>query len=145
MESLCGEGRSKEGRQGGHPGFPLGMGWRPPPSPSSSRWRRLRGCGPLSLTGPFHSPAGLPLHGPRSWSQAQAGWHLPHPSPSGPVDEERRPPPYPHPHKKFRSSTANLKPPALSDPHSSPWATDPSRVNAALDFKNKNLKIPTQR
>ena len=34
MESLCGEGRSKEGRQGGHPGFPLGMGWRPPPAPA---------------------------------------------------------------------------------------------------------------
>ena len=56
----------------------------------------------------------------------------------------KRDAPRAHPRRKSRRSAADLKPPALSDPHSSPQATDSSGANTALDFKNKNLKIPTR-
>ena len=146
MEPLCGEGRSEEGRQGGHPGSPLGMCWRPPPPPrghSSSGWRSYAGAGPFlsqTLSTPLQaSPTTVPAAGARP-RQDGIFPTLPHLA-SG----TKRDAPRAHPRRKSRSSAEDLKPPALSDPHSSPQATDSSGANTVLDFKNKNLKIPTPR
>ena len=94
------------------------------------------------LTAFSHRPFPAPCRPPPPWSlQLEQGPGsdgifptLPHLASGTKRDS---PPPHPVP-RKSTSSTVDLKPPALSDPHGSPWATDPGGANTAPDFKNKN-------